>query len=93
MIDLFTATGHINYSKSACLNLQTIALTYQNNIHGYILSFLKKLVIQYVLAVAIGPVYGLVLSQKWSLCDTLMHTMHPCVEIHNAMSELTGNAN
>ena len=22
-----------------------------------------------------------------------MHTVHPCAEIHNAMSELTGNAN
>ena len=35
----------------------------------------------------------------WSLCDaclsvmTLMHMMHPCAEIHNAMSELTGSAN
>ena len=54
---------------------------------------LKRLVIQYVLAVAIGPAYGLVLSQSRSLCDTLMHTVHPCAEIHNAMSELTGNAN
>ena len=29
MIDLFTATGHIHYSKSARLDLQTIALIYQ----------------------------------------------------------------
>ena len=35
----------------------------------------------------------LVLSQSRSLCDALIHTMHPCAEIHNAMSELTGNAN
>ena len=93
MIDLSTATGHIHYSKSARLNLKTFALTYQNNIHGYISNFLKRLVIQYVLAVAIGPVYGLVLLHSRSLCDALMHTMYPCTEIHNAMSELTRNAN
>ena len=93
MTDLFTATGHIHYLKSACLNLQTIALTYQNNIHGYISNLLKRLIIQYVLGVAIGPVYGLFLSQSRSLFDALMHTMHPCPEMHNAMSELTGNLN
>ena len=93
MIDLFMATGHIHYSKSARLNLQTLALTYQNNIHGYISNLLKRLVIQFVLAVTIGPVHGLVLSQIRSLCYTLMHTMHPYAEIHNAMSELVGNAN
>ena len=93
MIDLFMATGHRNYSKSARLNLQTLALTYQNNIHGYISNLLKRLVIQFVLAVTIGPVHGLVLSQIRSLCYTLMHTMHPYAEIHNAMSELVGNAN
>ena len=75
IIDLFTANGNIHYSKSACLNLQTIALTYQNNNHGYISNLLKRLVIQYVLVVAIGPVYGLVLSQSRSLCDALRHTM------------------
>ena len=93
MIDLFMATGHIHYSKSARLNLQTLALTYQNNIHGYISNLLKRLVIQFVLTVTTGPVYGLVLSQIRSLCYTLMHTMHPYAEIHNAMSELVGNAN
>ena len=93
MIDLFRGTGHIHYSKSALLNLQNISLTYQNNIHGYISNFLKRLINQYVLAVAIGPVYGLVLSQGRSLCDALMLTMHPSAEILNAMSELTGNAN
>ena len=81
------------YSKSARLNLQTTALTYQNNIHCYISNLLKRLAIQYVLAVAIGLLYGLVMSQSRSLCDALMHTMHPCAEIHNAMSELTGNRN
>ena len=35
----------------------------------------------------------MVLSQSRSLCDALIHTMHPCAEIHNSMSELTGNAN
>ena len=93
MIDLFMATGHRHYSKSARLNLQTLALTYQNNIHGYISNLLKRLVIQFVLTVTTGPVYGLVLSQIRSLCYTLMHTMHPYAEIHNAMSELVGNAN
>ena len=83
MTDLFTATGHIHYLKSACLNLQTIALTYQNNIHCYISHLLKRLVIQYVLAVAIGPVYGLFLSQSRSLFNALMHTMNPCAEIDN----------
>ena len=33
------------------------------------------------------------LSQSRSICDTLMHTMHPSAEIYNAMSELTRNAN
>ena len=33
------------------------------------------------------------MSQSRSIWDALMHTMHPCVEIHNAMSELTGNEN
>ena len=93
IIDLFTANGHIHYLKSARLNLQTIALTYQNNIYGYISNLLKRLIIQYILATATGPVYVLVLSQSRSLCDALMHTMHPCAEIHNAMLELTGNAN
>ena len=32
------------------------------------------------------------MSQSRSLCDALMHTMHPYAEIHNAMS-LTGYAN
>ena len=93
MTDLFTASGHIHYSKKARLNLQTIALTYQNNIHGYISNLLKRLVIQYVLIVAVGPVYELVLSHSRFFCDALMHTMHPCAEIHNAISELTGNTN
>ena len=93
MIDLSTATGHIHYSESARLNLKTFALTYQNNIHGYISNLLKRLVIQYVLAVAVGPVYGLILLHSRSLCYTLMHTMYPCTELHNAMSELTRNAN
>ena len=88
MIDLFMATGHIHYSKSARLNLQIIALTYQNNIDRYISNLLKRLVIQFVLAVAIGSSYGLVLLQSRSLCDALMHTMHPCAEIHDAMSQV-----
>ena len=33
------------------------------------------------------------MSQSRPLCDTLMHTMHPCAEIYNAVSELTGNTN
>ena len=33
------------------------------------------------------------MSQSRSIWDALMHTMHPCAEIHNAMSELTGNEN
>ena len=63
MIDLIAATGHIQYSKSARLNTQTIALTYQNNTHGYISNFLKSVALQYALAVAIGSAYGLILSQ------------------------------
>ena len=66
-IDLFTTAGHIHCSKSARLNLQIIALTSQNNIYGYISNSLKRLIIQDVLAVANGPVYGLVLSQSRSL--------------------------
>ena len=93
MTDLFVATGHIHYSKSARLNAQTIVLTYQSNTHGYISNFLKRVVIQDVLAVAIGPVHGLILSQSRSLCDASMHTMYRCSEIHNPMLELTGNAN
>ena len=57
MTDHFAATGHIHNSKSARLNLQTIALSNQNNTHGYISNFLKRVAIQYVLAVAIGPAY------------------------------------
>ena len=98
MIDLLAATGHIHYSRSAALNIKTIALTYQNNTHGYISNFLQNFVIHYVLAVVIGPVYGLILSQSRSLCDALMRTMHQymmhqCAEIHKAMLELTRNAN
>ena len=66
-IDLFTTAGHIHCSKSARLNLQIIALISQNNIYGYISNSLKRLIIQDVLAVANGPVYGLVLSQSRSL--------------------------
>ena len=62
IIDLFAATGHIHYSKSARLSLQTIVLTDRNNFHGYVSKLLKRVVIQYVLAVAIGPVSGLILS-------------------------------
>ena len=76
MIDLFTATGHIHYSKSARLNLQTIALIYQ-------IKFAEEA--YHSTAIAIGPVYGLVLSQSRLLCDALIHTMHPCAEIHNAI--------
>ena len=54
---------------------------------------LKGLIIQYVLAVAIGSVYGLVLSQRRCLCGALIYTIHPSAEIYNAMLELTGNAN
>ena len=93
MIDLLAATGHIHYSRCAALNIKTIALTYQNNIHGYISNFLQKFVIHYVLAVVIGHVYGLILSQSRSLCDALMRTMHQCAEIHKAMLGLTRNAN
>ena len=57
MSDLSVATRHIHYSKSARLNIQTIALTYQINTHGYTSNFLKRVAIQYVLAVAIRPVY------------------------------------
>ena len=93
MIDLFGAAGHMHYSKSVRFNMQTISLTYQNNTHGYISNFLKRIVIHYVLAVFIRPVYELVLLQSRSLCDTSMHTMHQCAEIHKTMLELTGNAN
>ena len=88
------APGHIHYSKSSRLNLQTIAFTYQSHIHGCISNLLKRLIIQYVLAVAIRPVYGLFMSRSRSIWDALMDTtMHPCAEIHNAMPELTGNEN
>ena len=60
---------------------------------GYISNLLKRLITQYDLAVAVGPVCGLALSQSRYLCDSLMHTMHPRAKIHNVMSELTGNAN
>ena len=95
MIDLFSwllGTSH-TLLKSSRLNLQTIAFTYQSNIHGCMSNLLKRLIIQYVLAVAIRPLYGLFMSRSRSICDALMHTMHPCAEIHNAMSELTGNGN
>ena len=93
MTDLSEATGGIQYLKSAPLNLETIALTYQNNTHGYISNLLKRVVIQYFLAVAVGLVYGLILSQSRPLCDASGHMMHRCAEIHNAMSEITVNVN
>ena len=61
MIDLFAATKLIHYCEK-CSLISSILKTYQNNIYCYISSLLKRVVIQYVVAIAIGSVYGLILS-------------------------------
>ena len=56
MSDLFAATGHINYAKSARLYLQTMKDLPKQYPWLYISSLLKRVVIKYVVAIPIGPV-------------------------------------
>ena len=70
MINLFSATWHIHYAKVLVYTYKPCK-TYHNNIHGYISSLLKRVVISYTVPIPIGLVYGLILSYGRSLCELL----------------------
>ena len=70
MINLFSATWHIHYAKVLVYTYKPCK-TYHNNIHGYISSLLKRVVISYIVPIPTGLVYGLILSYGRSLCELL----------------------
>ena len=110
MLNLFAATGHSNYAKSARLYLQmmkelptTFPDLYEQFSHkGYHTvrrsnrfwnGIWTDLAIEQVLMRSLKTRGGLTRGRGMTenVILTWVHTMHACAQVHNAMTQLTGN--